>query len=158
MKDRNTMVVNTPRNSNKSKEEQYDRENDEEKMSKKYWKTHGNDFVTGSNHTIDNQYLWTPPLAYQQSLIVETKEPIRSLAEQAKQLAVVPDIALFPLELGLKDYLSRLFDLLSTTLRLSEQEEEQIENGEVVGTNANANDSAQAILGTVGGPATLKVK
>ena len=152
------MVVNTPRNSNKSKEEQYDRENDEEKMSKKYWKTHGNDFVTGSNHTIDNQYLWTPPLAYQQSLIVETKEPIRSLAEQAKQLAVVPDIALFPLELGLKDYLSRLFDLLSTTLRLSEQEEGQIENGEVIGTFANANNSAEAILGTAGSAATLKVK
>ena len=63
---------------------------DEELTSKKYWRSHGDDFVSGSNHTIDNQYLWTPPLAYQQSLIIETTEPVRTLADQAKQLAVVP--------------------------------------------------------------------
>ena len=153
------MVVNAARSINRVNEQiQSDRENEEEEASKKYWRTHGEEFVQGNNHTIDNQYLWTPPLAYQQSLIVATTEPVRSLAEQAKQLAVVPDIALFPLELSLKDYLSRLFDILSTTLRLSEEEEDHVENKNVNGiiNGGSKTNEGETFLGAASAPVHAK--
>ena len=148
------MVLNARRSSTDAREQ----ENEEEEASKNYWRRHGDDFVQGNNHTIDNQYLWTPPLAYQQSLIVETTAPIRSLAEQARQLSEVPDIALFPLELSLKDYLNRLFDLLSTTLKLTDDEEDVVESKNVngiVSSNMKTNED-ENFLGAASKPSQVK--
>ena len=114
--------------------------------AKRYWEQNFDGFGKGSNMSSDISILWTPPMAYQQSVILP------NISSSSSSLSTIPDIALFPLELSLKDYLRRLFDVIELSLQ-----KKYLVDPDILLMN-NLKEKSAASLGAIGTPASLNGK